>query len=189
MALQDERAAGVSGALRRRVAAALEQGERPVLQGNNLKLGSIVLQSANGQDRPALREAEIQMQRRNIDTRGVFDVYNSAPVRRGRGRYATDTNGNERMITRTVNGEQRVTAAGRRYYQQSYTRWLVHIPTILVRLSTGATFQRTRHDRTGAELGLSRELQARGSEAEQRQQVQAAVEAYLQEAAGGDLDF
>ena len=99
MALQDERAAGVSGALRRRVAAALEQGERPTLQGNNLRLGSIVLQSANGQDRPALREAEIQMQRRNIDTSGMFDVYDSAPVRRGRGRYATDASGNERMIT------------------------------------------------------------------------------------------
>ena len=192
MALQmDEQAPGVSATLRRRIASALEAGERPTLQGNNLKLGSIVLQSANGVDRPALRETEIQMRRRNIDTSGAFDIYNSAPVRRGRGRYATDVNGIERMVTRTVNGEQRVTAAGRRYYNQSYTRWLVHIPTILVRRSTGATFQRTRHDRTGEELGLSTELQARGSEAEQRQQVQRAVQDYLQQAGGqnAELDF
>lgn len=187
MALQlDEQAPGVSATLRRRIASALDAGERPTLQGNNLKLGSIVLQSANGTDRPALREAEIQMRRRNIDARGAFDIFNSAPVRRGRGRYATDITGNERMITRTVNGEQRVTATGKRYYKQSYTRWLVHIPTILVRRSTGGTFQRTRHDRTGEELGLSRELQARGSEAEQRRQVQQAVEAYLLEAGGED---
>ncbi len=187
----NEQAPGVSATLRRRIASALEAGERPTLQGNNLKLGSIVLQSANGTDRPALREAEIQMRRRNIDTRGAFDIFNSAPVRRGRGRYATDANGNERMITRTVNGEQRVTVAGRRYYKQSYTRWLVHIPTILVRRSTGATFQRTRHDRTGEELGLSRELRARGSEAEQRRQVKEAVEAYLQGLGGeaAELDF
>ena len=187
----DERDPDVSDTLRRRIAAALEAGDRPTLQGNNLKLGSIVLQSANGADRPALRETEIQMRRRNLDTTGAFDIYNSAPVRRGRGRYATDINGRERMITRTVNGEQRVTAAGRRYYQQSYTRWLVHIPTILVRRSTGATFQTTRHDRTGEELGLLPELQARGSEAEQRRQVQRAVEAYLEQAGGqnAELDF
>jgi hypothetical protein len=192
MALQaDEQAPGVSATLRRRIAAALDAGERPTLQGNSLKLGTVVLQSANGSDRPALAETEIQMRRRNIDTRGAFDIFNSAPVRRGRGRYAVDINGKERMITRTVNGEQRVTVAGRRYYKQSYTRWLVHIPTILVRKKTGATFQRTRHDRTGEELGLSTEIQARGSEAEQMRQVQAAVEAYLESVGGknAELDF
>ena len=189
--MNDERDPGVGAALRRRIASALDAGERPTLQGNNLRLGSVVLQSANGVDRPALREAEIQMRRRNMDTTGAFDIYNSAPMRRGRGRYATDINGNERMITRTVNGEQRATAAGRRYYNQSYTRWLVHIPTILLRRSTGATFQTTRHDRTGEELGLSPELQARGSQDEQKRQVQAAVETYLQDAGGenAELDF
>ena len=192
MALQaDEQAPRVSATLRRRIAAALDAGERPSLQGANLKLGTVVLQSANGTDRPALAETQIQMRRRNLDTRGAFDVFNSAPIRRGRGRYAADINGVERMITRTVNGEQRVTTAGKRYYKQSYTRWLVHIPTILVRRRTGTTFQRTRHDRTGEELGLSTEIQARGSEAEQRRQVQAAVEAYLESAGGenAELDF
>ena len=190
MALQaDEQAPGVSATLRRRIATALDAGERPSLQGTNLKLGTVVLQSANGTDRPALAETQIQMRRRNLDTRGAFDVFNSAPVRRGRGRYAADINGVERMITRTVNGEQRVTAAGRRYYNQSYTRWLVHIPTILVRKRTGTTFQRTRHDRTGEDLGLSTEIQARGSEAEQRRQVQAAVEAYLERAGGENAEL
>ena len=190
MALQaDEQAPGASATLRRRIATALDAGERPSLQGTNLKLGTVVLQSANGTYRPALAETQIQMRRRNLDTRGAFDVFNSAPVRRGRGRYAADINGVERMITRTVNGEQRVTAAGRRYYNQSYTRWLVHIPTILVRKRTGTTFQRTRHDRTGEELGLSTEIQARGSEAEQRRQVQAAVEAYLERAGGENAEL
>ena len=54
-AIVDERAPGVSAALRRRIAAALDSGERPTLQRNNLRLGSIFLQRADGRDRPALR--------------------------------------------------------------------------------------------------------------------------------------
>ena len=183
----DERAAGVSPALRRRIAASLDAGDQPSLQGNNLRLGSVVLQRADGTDRPAMQEVEIQMRRRGLDTSRIFDTFGSAPVRRGRSTYAVDSNGVERRIARMVGEENRVTRDGRRFYRQPYTRWLVHIPTTLVRRSTGATFQTTRHDRTGEELGLTRELQARGSEQEQRRQVQAAVEAYLAE--NDDLDF
>ena len=62
--LVDERAPGVSPALRRRIAAALAAGERPMLRGNNLRLGTIVLQRTDGRDAPALREVELQMTRR-----------------------------------------------------------------------------------------------------------------------------
>ena len=55
----DEQAPGVSAAMRRRIAAALDAGERPALRGRNLRLGSIVLQRTDGQDKPALREVEI----------------------------------------------------------------------------------------------------------------------------------
>ena len=41
--LLDERAQGVSAAMRCRIAAALDAGERPSLKGKNLRLGSIVL--------------------------------------------------------------------------------------------------------------------------------------------------
>ena len=40
----DECAPNVSAAMRRRIAAALDKGDRPTLTGNNLKLGTIVLQ-------------------------------------------------------------------------------------------------------------------------------------------------
>ena len=61
----DERAPGVSAALRNRIAAALNAGERPALVGQNLRLGSVVLQRADGRDTPALREVELQMGRRS----------------------------------------------------------------------------------------------------------------------------
>ncbi len=188
-AVVDERAPGVSPAMRRRIGAALTAGERPSLQGNNLKLGSIVLQRTNGRDAPALAEAEIQMRRRGIDTVGAFDTFaQAAPARRGRSTYATDKQGVERRITRPVNGENRVTPAGRRFYNQSYTRWLVHIPTYMRRRTTGARFNFDRHDLTGEDLGLSAELQARGSEAEQRRAVETAVADWLA-THGEELEF
>ena len=168
--------------MRRRIGEALDAGERPSLQSNLLKLGSVVLQRVDGRAAPALAETEIQMRRRGINTAGAFDTFAAAaPVRRGRSTYATDTQGIERRITRPVGGENRVTPAGRRFYRQSYTRWLVHIPTYKVRRTTGARFHEGRHDMTGEDLGMSTELQARGSEAEQRAAVEAAVSAFLNE--------
>ena len=181
----------VSDAMRSRITAALDAGERPALRGNNLRLGSVVLQRTDGRDAPAMAEAVSQMRQRNIDMTGAFDTFaDAAPTRRGSSSYAVDRQGREHRITRRArNGDNVPTVAGRRFYAQPYTRWLVHIPTILVRRTTGATFQTTRHDRTGEELGLSRELQARGSEEEQQRVVQAAVEAYLASAGDEPLDF
>ncbi len=50
----DERAPGVSAVLRKRISAALQAGERPSLKKKNLRLGSVVLQRADGRDAPAL---------------------------------------------------------------------------------------------------------------------------------------
>ena len=140
--------AAVSDEMRRRVGRALDAGERPTLRGNNLRLGTVVLQRADGRDTPALAVTEETMRQRGIDTTGAFDSFaTAAPVRRGRSTYATDTLGREHRLTRPVNGENRATRAGRRFYSaQSYTRWLVHVPTYMYRRSTGQRFREGRHD-------------------------------------------
>ena len=96
----DERAPGVAPAMRRRIAAALDASERPALRGNNLRLGSIVLQRTDGRDAPALREVELQMTRRNIDTAGAFNTFQPSISRCGRNTYAVDMAGRERIIAR-----------------------------------------------------------------------------------------
>ena len=108
----DERAPGVAPAMRRRIAAALDAGERPALRGKNLRLGSIVLHRTDGRDAPALREVELQMTRRNIDTTRAFDTFVAGTTRRGRNTYAVDSAGQERIIARRVGGENRATQGG-----------------------------------------------------------------------------
>ena len=139
--LRDERAPGVAPAMRRRIGAALDAGERPTLRGNNLRLGSIVLQRTDGRDAPALREVELQMERRNIDTTRAFDTFLASTTRRGRNIYATDTTGRERVVARRVGGVNRVTKAGRRFYKESYSRFIIHVPTYHVRRITGERFR------------------------------------------------
>ena len=181
--LMDERAPGVAAAMRRRIAAALDAGERPTLRGKNLRLGSVVLQRADGRDAPALREVEMQMARRNMPTAGAFDTFQAGTSHRGRNTYSVDFAGQERVITRQVNGENRVTQAGRRCYRQSYARYIVHVPTYLVRRSTGARFREDHYDITGEQLGMDVELNARGSAQEQLSQLNRAYDAWL--ASGG----
>jgi hypothetical protein len=171
----------VSDPMRRRISAALDAGEMPQMRGSNLRLASVVLQRADGRDAPAMAEVERQMTARGIPLEGAFDSFGpSAPVRRGRGVYARDGHGNERMIARRVGGENRVTVAGRRFYRQPYTRWVVHIPTYRERTSTGGRFHHDAVDVTSESLGLDpRGLQARGSEVDQRAAVSAAVDALI----------
>ena len=71
----DERAPGVSAVLHKRIAAALDAGERPSLKKKNLRLGSVVLQRSDGRDAPALQEVALQMARRGLDTAGAFDTF------------------------------------------------------------------------------------------------------------------
>ena len=73
--LRDARAPGVSDAMRRRIGASLDAGELPQMRGTNLRLGTVVLQRADGRDAPALAEVETQMRRRNIPTDNVFNSY------------------------------------------------------------------------------------------------------------------
>ena len=84
----------VSDAMRSRITAALDAGERPALRGNNLRLGSVVLQRTDGRDAPAMAEAVSQMRQRNIDMTGAFDTFaDAAPTRRGSSSYAVDRQG------------------------------------------------------------------------------------------------
>ena len=175
----DERAPGVAAGMRRRIAAALDAGELPTLRGKNLRLGSIVLQRADGRDAPALREVEMQMQRRDVPTRGVFDTFQASTSFRGRNTYATDAAGQERIIARRVRGENRVTQAGRRFCRQSYARYIVHIPTFLVRRSTGARFRHDHYDITGEQVGLDVEPNVRGSAQEQLSQLNRVYDAWV----------
>ena len=89
----DERAPNVSAAMRRRIAAALDKGERPALSRNNLKLGTITLQRTDGRDAPALREVELQMARRGLPLEGAFNTFQPGTSRRGSSTYATDSAG------------------------------------------------------------------------------------------------
>ena len=177
--IQDERAPGVAPAMRRRIGAALEAGERPTLRGNNLRLGSIVLQRTDGRDAPALREVELQMERRNLDTTRAFDTFMASTTRRGRGTYATDTTGRQRMVARQVGGVNRVTKAGRRFYKESYTRYIIHVPTYHVRRSTGERFRNDKYDITGEELGMDVELNVRGTDQEKFEQLNRAYDAWI----------
>ena len=143
-------APSVSDPMRRRIGALLDAGTLPTMRGNNLRLGDVVLQRTDGRDAPAMAEVETQMRARNIPLEGAFNTFGpAAPVRRGRGLYATDLAGQPRMITRRVGNENRVTTAGRRFYRQPYTRWVVHIPTYRLRVSTGSRFHEDRLDVTG----------------------------------------
>ena len=162
-AVVDERAPGVSAALRRRIAAALEAGERPTLQRNNLRLGSIFLQRTDGRDGPALREVELQMARRSLNTAGAFDTFRPSTCMRGRNTYAVDIAGLEHVIARRIRGENRVTKAGQRFHQTSHARYIVHVPTIYELLSTGALFRLDHYNVTGDQVGWDVELNVRGT--------------------------
>ena len=155
------------------------------MRGNNLRLGSIFLQRVDGRDAPALREVELQMARRDLPVAGAFDTFRPGTSRRGRNTYATDAAGHERVVARRVNGENRVTRYGRRYYAQSHARYIVHVPTYLIRRSTGARFRKDHYDITGEEIGMPAEfMNVRDvSVQEQLTQLERAYEVWL--ASGG----
>ena len=66
---------GVSAAMRKRIAATLDAGEVPSLKKRRMHLGAILLQLANGKDKPALEEVRLQMASRGLNVRGVFDAF------------------------------------------------------------------------------------------------------------------
>ena len=65
-AIMDTPSVGVSNAMRKRIAAALDAGEVPSLKKRRMHLGAIPLQLANGKDKPALEEVRLQMASRGF---------------------------------------------------------------------------------------------------------------------------
>ena len=175
----DERAPGVSSAMRNRIAAALAAGTVPTVQGKNLKLGPITLQFADGRAAPALREVELQMGRRNIPIDNAFDTFEPSTTMRGRSTYATDRAGREHIIARRVGDVNKVTKAGRRFYQNTYTRYIVKIPTYYMRISTEQRFREDSYDMTGDQMGFGRRQQVRGTPEEQLRELNAAYDDWL----------
>ena len=92
-AVMDTPNVGVSAVLRKRIAAALDAGELPALKKRNLRLGSVVLQRADGRDTPALQEVASQMASRGLSVAGVFDTFVPNTYVRGSRTYATDVAG------------------------------------------------------------------------------------------------
>ena len=86
------------------------------------------------------------MARRDLPVAGAFDTFQPGTSRRGRNTYATDAAGHERVVARFVKGENRVTRYGRRYYAQDYARYIAHVPTYLIRRSTGVRFREDHYE-------------------------------------------
>ena len=95
----------VSAVLRKRIAAALDAGELPALKKKNLRLGSVVLQRADGRDTPALQEVALQMASRGLNVAGVFNTFLPSAYVRGSRTYAVDVAGLEHVIARRIRGD------------------------------------------------------------------------------------
>ena len=78
---------------------------------------------------------------------------------------------------RKLRGENRVTKTGLRFHNDSYTRWIAHVPTYMVRKGTGARFRADRFDVTGEQLGLS--LNARGTDEQQLSMLNRLYDAWV----------
>ena len=167
--------AAVSNAMRKRIAAELDRGERPVLKKRRMHLGNVALQYANGTDRPALAEVRAQMQLRNLDTTNAFDAFEPELYLRGNRTFARDIAGTEHIVARKVRGEHRVTRAGQRLQNDSYTRWICHLPIYVER--NGQRFRDDTYVITGEQLGLS--LNARGSDEQQLGLLNRLVDAWV----------
>ena len=142
--LTDNRAPGVSIALSRRIGTLLDSGATVSLRRNNVVLRDVVLTRANGTGAPAANEL-----RRQVASRGL-DPANFSLERWDRGTgveqvgnrtFAFDRDGNRHMLSRRRNGQRVATAAGRRFYHDApLTQWLINVPVIYERISTGRRF-------------------------------------------------
>ena len=121
--------------------------------------------------RPRCREVAIQMARRGLDVAGAFDTFVPSTTVRGNRTYAVDVAGLEHVIARRIRGENRVTKAGQRFHQTGYARFIVQVPTIYERLSTGALFHPDHYNVTGDQVGWNVELNVRGTPEEALSQL------------------
>ena len=125
MAFVDQRAPGVSAALRVRIGTLLDGGASISLRRNSLVLHDVVLTRANGSETPAAAELRLQSARRGLDPANLDRWNRSAAVEQeGNQRFAFDRDGTRHMVSRRrfdADGNRRrvVTAAGRRFYQDA----------------------------------------------------------------------
>ena len=140
-----------------------------------MHLGSVALQYANGKDKPALDEVRTQMASRGLNVSGAFDAFEPELYVRGNRTLARDIAGVEHTIVRKFRGENRVTRTGLRLQQDSYTRWIGHLPIYIER--NGQRFRDDKFDITGEQLGLA--LNARGSDEQQLATLSRLVDAWV----------
>ena len=140
----DQRAPGVSAALRNRIGTLLGGGATVSLRRNNLVLRDIVLTRANGTEAPAAAEMRLQVARRGLAPAN-FSLERwdrgAAVEQAGNRTFAVDRDGNRHLVSMRRNGQRVVTNAGRRFYQDApQTQWIVNVPVISVRGTRGGTF-------------------------------------------------
>ena len=99
----------------------LDSGLRPVLKGNRLVLGKLVLVRADGEETKYADEVRSAGVEVNFWERGT--------ERRGNRVYGKDIAGNRYMLSHMKNGERVVTKKGRRFYNEApTTEWIIHLP-------------------------------------------------------------
>ena len=149
MALVDQRAPGVSAALRARIGTLLDGGAAVSLRRNSLVLHDVTLTRANGTETPAAAELRLQSARRGLDPANFsLDRWNrgAAVEREGNRMFARDRDGTRHMVSRRrfdADGNRRrvVTAAGRRFYEDApLTQWIVNVPVVSRRMPSGTLF-------------------------------------------------
>ena len=166
MALVDQRASGVSPALRARIGPLLDGGATVSLRRNSLVLRDVVLTRASGTETPAAAEMRLQVARRGLDSQ-MFNLERwnrqAALERAGNQTFAYDRDGNRHMVTRRRNGQQVATVAGRRFYRDApLTQWIFQVP-IANRRAGGALWRQRYMGLTEggiAALGLPIDLAA-----------------------------
>ena len=131
--LVDNRAPGVSNALRDRMTRLIWAGATPSLRGNRVVLGDVTLVFANGREAPVAAEMRRQVCSKNLDGAAYatnrFQT-NSLTKRNGR-LMGIDRAGREHVLLRHFRGVTRVTPAGRRYETEApLVQWVVHIPVV-----------------------------------------------------------
>ena len=118
-AIVDVRAPSVSTQLRARIATLVSSGAAVSLRRSSLVLRDVVLTRANGTLTPAAAELRLQVARRGRDP-APFNLERwdrgAAVEQMGNRRFAMDRAGVRHVVSRRRNGQQVVTAAGRRFY-------------------------------------------------------------------------
>ena len=122
-------------AMQRRIANHLNAGIVPNIQGNRVVLQDVTLVRADGTRAPAAAEADRQATALGINLNMSFWDSQAATERRGNQIIAYDRSGLAHTVARRMRGQRVATRAGRRFYEEApRTAWIIHIPSVHVRL-------------------------------------------------------